>query len=64
LLSKDSARDRGDDPCLRSGFWLGEKASNGPANPFWLILRWQRDGKSAVMTKETAGMFVLEKFTR
>jgi hypothetical protein len=43
---------------------LGEKASNGPAKPFWLILRWQRDGKSAVMTKETAGMFVLEKITR
>jgi hypothetical protein len=64
LLVKDLARDQGDNPGLWSGFWLGEKASNGPANAFWLILRWQRDGKSAVMTKETAGMFVLEKFTR
>jgi hypothetical protein len=46
--------------------WLlaGREGIERSAEPIWLILRWQRDGKSAVMTKETAGMFVLENFTR
>jgi len=46
--------------------WLltGREGIERPGEPVWLILRWQRDGESAVMTKETAGMFVLEKFTR
>jgi hypothetical protein len=46
--------------------WLlaGREGIERPGEPVWLILRWQRDGESAVMIKETAGMFVLEKFTR
>jgi hypothetical protein len=46
--------------------WLlgGREGIERPGKPVRLILRWQRDRKSAVMTKETAGMFVLENFTR
>jgi hypothetical protein len=45
--------------------WLlaGREGIEPSGEPVWLILRWQRDRKSAVMTKEIAGMFVLEKFT-
>jgi hypothetical protein len=35
-----------------------------PGDCVRLILRWQPDGKSAEMIKETAGMFVLEKFAQ
>jgi hypothetical protein len=49
-----------------SWVWLlaGREGIERRGDTVWLILRWQRDGKSAVMTEETAGMFVLEKFTR
>jgi hypothetical protein len=46
--------------------WLlaGREGIERPGEPVWLILRWQHDGKSAVMSKETAVMFALENFTR